>query len=173
VNAIETLLANLERRVPNADTELIRPRNPQGRWILDVELNGWLVVVAWIPLRGFGITAGPLIDEEQPGYGLGPDELYPGTAEDLAKHVVKLLKRKKRTSPPRSVALRELRARCGLTQNELAERLEIQQGTVSKLERSRRIDVSKLAELVAAMGGELELWVRFPDDAPVRLLPQG
>ncbi|MGE0708792.1 MAG: helix-turn-helix domain-containing protein [Planctomycetota bacterium] len=171
MNAIEELLTTLETRLPAVRLELIRPRDPKGRWILEVEHDEWLVVVVWIPLRGFGLTAGPADDEEAVAYGQSADQSYPGGGEELAEHVVKLLKGKKRTSPPRSVALREIRARCGLTQAELAERLAIRQGTISKLERSEQLDVSKLSQLVQAMGGELELWVRFPDDAPVKLLP--
>lgn len=94
----------------------------------------------------------------------------PSWVDVLAEHVVRLLTTKKRTSPPRSVALSEIRARCGLTQADVAKRLSLRQGTVSKLERSARLDVDKLSELVQALGGELELWVRFPDDAPVKLM---
>jgi DNA-binding XRE family transcriptional regulator len=169
VNAMETLVATVSSRLPKADTELVRPRNPSGRWTLDVELDGWLAVVVWIPRRGFGVTAGPL--DAEPSYGENLDQAYPGSAEDVAEQVVKLVKNKKRTSPPHSVALHEIRARCGLSQADVANRLAVRQGTVSKLERNVGLDVNKLASLVNAMGGELELWVRFPDDAPVKLLP--
>lgn len=169
MNSIEKLLVALKKRLPKAVAELIRPRDSKGRWTLEVEHDGWLAVLVWIPLRGFGVTVGPV--DEDAGYGENPDQAYPGDADDLVDHVVQLLKTKSRTSPPRSVALKEIRARCGVTQAEIAERLSIQQGTVSKLERSEHLDVSKLSEVVRAMGGELELWVRFPDDAPVKLLP--
>ena len=169
MNAIEKLLADLKKRLPRAESELIRPRDPKSRWTLEVEHDGWLALVVWIPLRGFGLTVGPL--DQDAGYGENPEQAYPGDPETLLDHIVQLLKTKKRTSPPRSVALREIRARCGVTQAEVANRLKIEQGTVSKLERSQRLDVERLSEVVEAMGGELELWVRFPDDAPVRLLP--
>lgn len=169
MNPIEKLLVGLRKRLPKAGTELIRPRDPTGRWTLDVEHDGWLAVVVWIPQRGFGLSVGPL--GEDSSYGENPDQAYPGAADTLLDHIVGLLKTKKRTSPPRSVALKEIRARCGVTQAEIAERLAIQQGTVSKLERSERLDVNMLSEVVQAMGGELELWVRFPADAPVKLLP--
>jgi DNA-binding XRE family transcriptional regulator len=166
---METLVATVRKRLPKADTELIRPRSRVGRWTLDVELDGWLAVVVWIPRRGFGVTAGPL--EGEASYGEGVDQAYPGSAEEVAKQVVKLVKMKKRTSPRLSVALHEIRARCGLSQADVASRLAIRQGTVSKLERNEGLDVNKLASLVSAMGGELELWVRFPDDAPIKLVP--
>jgi transcriptional regulator with XRE-family HTH domain len=169
VNAIEKLIVALRKRLPKSECELIRPRDPKGRWTLEVEHDGWLAVVVWIPQRGFGITVGPM--DEDAGYGDSPEQAYPGDADDLVDDVVKLLKDKVRSSPPRSVALKEIRARYGFTQAELAERLAIEQGTVSKLERSERLDVTRLSEVVKAMGGELEVWVRFPDDAPVKLLP--
>ena len=168
MNQIQKLAALLAKQLPRADLELIRPRDPKGRWTLEVEHAGWLAVVLWLPSRGFGLHAGPLDDEA--GYGENLDEAYPGDAHDLADHIVGLLTTRTRTSPPRSVALKELRARCGLTQADVAKRLSMRQGTISKLERSARLDVDKLSELVKAMGGELELWVRFPDDAPVKLL---
>lgn len=171
MNAIEELAGVVRRRLPRrAAMELIRPRDERsGRWTLDVELDGWLVVIVWLPARGFGLTAGPVDDEA--AYGENLEEAYPGDPTILAERAIDLLRRRLRTAPPRSVALRELRARCGLSQAEVAARLEVQQGTVSKLERSADIDVKKLASLVRAMGGELELWVRFPLEAPVRLLP--
>lgn len=168
MNQIMKLVAALKKQLPKADLELIRPRDPKGRWTLEVEHAGWLGVVVWLPSRGFGLRVGPL--DEEAAYGENLDEVYPGEADDLAEHVVRLLTTKKRTSPPRSVALKEIRARCGLTQADVARRLSMRQGTVSKLERSTRLDVDKLSELVQAMGGELELWVRFPDDAPVKLM---
>jgi DNA-binding XRE family transcriptional regulator len=169
VNPIEKVDRGVRKRLPKADTELLSPRDPDGRWVLDVEHDGWLAVVVWVPRRGFGMTVRPMDDPS--AYGEGPDVAYPADAEQLVDSVVTHLRGKRRTSPPRSVALRELRARCGATQAEVAARLSVKQGTVSKLERRERLDVGTLSELVAAMGGELELWVRFPDDAPVRLSP--
>lgn len=166
---MEKLFGDLRKRLPGARSELIRPRDPRGRWTLEVEHEGWLAVVVWLPLRGFALTAGPV--DEEAGYGENPDQVYPGDPDELVGHVVQLLRSRRRTSPPRSVVLKELRARCGLTQVELAERLAVQQGTVSKLERSAHLDVGKLSDAVRAMGGELELWVRFPDEAPVKLSP--
>lgn len=171
MNAIERLLASVRRRLPGADAELIRPRDPAGRWTLDVEYDGWVAAVVWVPRRGFGLTARPL--DEEPAYGENPDQVHPEGAAAVADQVVHLLRKRQRTAPPRAVALRELRARYGLSQADLAGRLSVQQGTISKLERREGLEVTKLAELVQAMGGELELWVRFPDEPPLRLLTPG
>ena len=170
MNQIEELAKKIGERLPDAQVDLIRPRDADGRWTLDVERDGWLVVVAWMPKRGFAVTARP-VDEDPVAYGTGPDEAYPdeGVAE-LAVRVERLLEEKRATSPPRAVVLRELRSRLNLSQVEIARRVECTQGALSKLERRGDMPVSVLARIVKAMGGDLELWVRFPDESPVRLL---
>jgi transcriptional regulator with XRE-family HTH domain len=59
--------------------------------------------------------------------------------------------------------LREVRAACELTQAELAERLNIDQPNVSRLEQRSDVHVSTLADYVAALGGRLELLAVFPE----------
>jgi DNA-binding Xre family transcriptional regulator len=59
--------------------------------------------------------------------------------------------------------LAELRGALNLTQEELAERLEIAQSNVSRLEGRDDMLISTLREVVAAMGGELHLEAVFPD----------
>ena len=58
--------------------------------------------------------------------------------------------------------LREVRAACELTQEQLAERLHIDQPNVSRLENRSDVHVSTLADYVAALGGRLELLAVFP-----------
>lgn len=59
--------------------------------------------------------------------------------------------------------LREIRERLSeLSQEELAELLDVTQGYVSKLERHGDMQISKLYELVRALGGEVEIHARFP-----------
>jgi hypothetical protein len=57
--------------------------------------------------------------------------------------------------------LRELRAGCGLTQEELAGRLRMSQSDVSKLERRHDVRLSSLRRYVAATGGRLQLRARY------------
>ncbi|HEX9937146.1 MAG TPA: XRE family transcriptional regulator [Longimicrobium sp.] len=61
------------------------------------------------------------------------------------------------------IALNELRQARGLTQEELACRLETGQPSVSRLERRRDVRLSTLREVVEAMGGELKVVAHFPD----------
>lgn len=61
------------------------------------------------------------------------------------------------------MALQELRQQRGLTQQQLADRLEMQQAAVSKMESQTDIHLSTLRRIVAAMGGRLKLVATFPD----------
>jgi DNA-binding transcriptional regulator YiaG len=64
----------------------------------------------------------------------------------------------------------ELRKRiAGLTQVEVAELLDTTQSHLSQLERRDDMLLSSLADLVHALGGELELRARFPDGRIVRI----
>lgn len=59
--------------------------------------------------------------------------------------------------------LAELRGVRNLTQAELAERLQISQSNVSRLEHRDDILLSTLRQVVEAMGGELKVEAVFPD----------
>lgn len=59
--------------------------------------------------------------------------------------------------------LAELRGTLGVTQEELASRLEISQSNVSRLERRRDMLVSTLRDVVEAYGGQLRLIADFTD----------
>jgi transcriptional regulator with XRE-family HTH domain len=62
-----------------------------------------------------------------------------------------------------AIDLAELRGALNLTQEEMAERLDISQSNVSRLEQRDDILVSTLRQVVEAMGGELELHAAFPE----------
>lgn len=61
-----------------------------------------------------------------------------------------------------ALALSELREAKDLTQVQLAKRLGIDQGAVSKIERRTDMYLSTLQNVIAAMGGKLEMTARFP-----------
>jgi len=61
-----------------------------------------------------------------------------------------------------ALALSELREAQDLTQVELARKLGIDQGAVSKIERRTDMYLSTLRNVIAAMGGKLELTAHFP-----------
>lgn len=61
-----------------------------------------------------------------------------------------------------SMALPEIRRAIGLTQIELAGKLEIGQGNISKLESAADMYLTTLRKYVEALGGELHLTAEFP-----------
>lgn len=61
-----------------------------------------------------------------------------------------------------ALALAELREAQDLTQVELAAKLGIDQGAVSKIERRTDMYLSTLRNIIQAMGGQLELTACFP-----------
>ena len=63
-----------------------------------------------------------------------------------------------------AMALQELRQKRHLTQQQLAERLNLQQAAVSKMEGQAGMHVGTLQRIIAAMGGKLKLVAQFPDE---------
>ncbi|HKT15703.1 MAG TPA: XRE family transcriptional regulator [Allosphingosinicella sp.] len=61
------------------------------------------------------------------------------------------------------VSLEQLREGLGISQQELASVMDVQQPAISKLVRRPDMKVSTLRELIAAMGGELHITATFPD----------
>ena len=71
------------------------------------------------------------------------------------------------------LTLQELRKAMKLTQEQLAEMLDIRQATIAQTEKRRDLMLSTLRSYVEAMGGKLSLTAEFPDRAPVSLVGFG
>jgi transcriptional regulator with XRE-family HTH domain len=69
--------------------------------------------------------------------------------------------------------LQELRKAREMTQARLADILGVTQDNVSRIEKRSDILLSTLRSYVEAMGGELDLVVKFPDRAPVHIQSLG
>ncbi len=67
------------------------------------------------------------------------------------------------------MTLRDLRKAHSLTQERMAEALNISQDGVSRIEQRSDFLLSTLRSYVEAMGGKLRLVVEFPDRKPVTL----
>lgn len=67
------------------------------------------------------------------------------------------------------MTLQALRRQLEITQEGLAERLDIRQSNVSKVEQRSDMLISTLRSYVEALGGTLELVVHIPGRAPVTL----
>ncbi len=59
--------------------------------------------------------------------------------------------------------LQELRKSRNVTQVDLANTMQVEQASISKLEKREDMYVSTLREYVKALGGELKLVAAFPD----------
>jgi transcriptional regulator with XRE-family HTH domain len=71
------------------------------------------------------------------------------------------------------IALHELREHRGITQDQLAARIDTSRPNVSRIERGDDIRLSTLQRYVAALGGELEIVARFPGGEEQTLLGTG
>jgi transcriptional regulator with XRE-family HTH domain len=67
------------------------------------------------------------------------------------------------------MTLKELRKALDLTQETVAEALNVKQVNVSQLEKRSDFLLSTLRRYVEAMGGELDLVARFPGKASVKI----
>lgn len=168
MNAIESLQRQIERSLPAAWTRLRVPRRATGMWWMDAKLDDHVVTVQWSPARGFGVSASALSD----GFGEGPEETFDQTRAAAAR-VLELLEEGEHTQPPRDVVLRELRASLELTQEQVAERLGVQQAAVSRLERREDMTLGSLRRYVAALGATLEITIHMESGDVVRLAPSG
>ena len=61
------------------------------------------------------------------------------------------------------IALQELRHSLGLTQEQVAQALDIKQSSLSKLENQDDMYITTLIRLIHALGGRLKLVASFPD----------
>ena len=66
-------------------------------------------------------------------------------------------------------SLGELRRAAGKAQAEIASTLKIKQPSVSKIENQADMYLSTLKSYVEAIGGQLDLIVRLPSRAPLRI----
>ena len=63
--------------------------------------------------------------------------------------------------------LRTLREVAGISQEELAERLDVKQPYISQLEGRENITLNTLVGVVVALGGSIDITINFPEKAPV------
>jgi transcriptional regulator with XRE-family HTH domain len=72
-----------------------------------------------------------------------------------------------------AVTLQQMRKARALTQKKLAKKLGVGQVAISKLESRSDLLLSTLRTYIEAMGGTLDLIVRFPNGQPVKLVTLG
>lgn len=65
--------------------------------------------------------------------------------------------------------LGELRAQRGLTQQGIADALDVSQANISRIEHEDDLYLSTLGAYVEALGGELDISARFPDGEVIKV----
>jgi transcriptional regulator with XRE-family HTH domain len=83
----------------------------------------------------------------------------------LPKKEQKAIKKRSAELIAEEATLRQLREARERSQVEMAEKLHINQASVSKLERRTDMYLSTLRSFIEAMGGKLEIVARFPNQA--------
>jgi len=64
--------------------------------------------------------------------------------------------------------LRAVRELTGISQEELAERLEVGQSYISRLERRDNVTLATLVRIIDALGGSIDITINLPERAPVK-----
>jgi Helix-turn-helix domain len=157
-NPIESLRERLSHRFPGASLTVDAPAVETGSWFMDATLQGYALVIEWRPGRGFGLST----PTEGDAF-LGPDEVYEDV-DSAFERARALLLSQTPTKPPGRATLPEIREARRLSQAELANRLSINQGACSRMERRSDMLIGTLRNVVTAMGGELYLVAKFPDE---------
>jgi len=67
------------------------------------------------------------------------------------------------------MTLQALRKQLEITQESMAERLDVRQGNVSRFENRSDMLISTLRDYLEAMGGRLELVAHLPGRAPITI----
>jgi hypothetical protein len=146
----------LQTEIPDVKVEIDPPGLPEGEWWLDLSRGGFETTVAWRPAFGFGIFT------SEPEYGDRPDEIY-RNADKAARRICQLEAKRRLGSEGSKMWLKDLRSIIGEAQVVVAERLHIKQAAVSRLESRSDLLLSSLVSYVEAIGGHVEMRVRFDD----------
>ena len=151
--AVRQFLEALDTMHPGLSVSCEKGGDKLHDWWIDVGHRGGSFTVHWAPDSGFVLHPA----SADAAYGEMPPERYADTAM-LLRRAEQLLE----GGEVGSVDLRDLRQMQGLSQAELAARLGIQQAAVSKVERRQDLPLDTLSAIVKALGGTLELKVKFP-----------
>jgi DNA-binding XRE family transcriptional regulator len=158
---VRQLLEALETMHPGLSVSSEKGGDMAGDWWIDVGHRRGSFTVHWAPASGFGLH--PASNEA--AFGELPSESYADTAM-LLRRVAQLVE----DGEVGAAKLRDLRAVQGLSQADLAARLGIQQAAVSKVERRQDLHLDTLSAIITALGGTLEMKVKFPGgEVPLKM----
>lgn len=94
-------------------------------------------------------------------------------AETMSAEMIEASDRRARELLDEYDTLQKLRRALDLTQEHIGRKMGKKQVSVAQLEKRSDFLLSTLRDYVEALGGELELVVKFKDHAPVRLAGMG
>jgi transcriptional regulator with XRE-family HTH domain len=157
MNAIQKLKDHVLTLFSSAKTEIVAPLRDNGFWSLDVDLADIALSVHWREGSGFDLSV-----VRPDSYGEGADE-HVESFDAAAARIEQLLGGDENISPPINVLLRRVREQRGITQQQLAATLKVKQASISGIERREDIQLSTLRKFVEALGGSIEVFLRFPD----------
>lgn len=165
-NPFSELLDALRAEGLSVQADIDAPETGEGEWWADIVLDGWKATVSWRAATKFGVYT------SEDGFGFKPDEVY----ADVGKAALRLLQLRRRTERDTDLAtaltLKDVRQLTAVSQETIAERLKKGQAEVSRLEAREDAKLSTIDEFVRALGGTLEISVRFDDfSGPLALRP--
>lgn len=152
---INEFLRLIKAAFPELRADLEPSPTPSGSWWIDLRGREWGFPVSWRADLGFGFYTDPDV-----GFGERPSETY-SDAQLAARRAATLVREAELGRAPKPMGLAELRELRQVTQSALAERLHKSQAAVSKLEARNEVQIGTLRETVMALGGHLEICVRF------------
>jgi len=166
MSPIEQLSRELKSHFPQAQIDLRKADDPNGFQFLNLRSNGFEVAVEWKHDEGFGVSS--FCDDTHDLAGLfeTPDDWY--TSKEAVFHRIVSLVLDQKSTKPSVTTISEMRQERGVSQEALAERLNVKQATYSKMERREDVRVSSLRRVIEAMGGRLLIQAIFPDTRDVR-----
>jgi hypothetical protein len=159
--AVRQFMEALETIYPDLSVSCEKGGDRTGDWWVDVGHQTGSFTVHWEAKEGFGLHP----ESGEAVFGELPPERYSDTAM-LLRRVEQLVDH----GEIGRAGLRELREVQGLSQADVAARLGIQQAAVSKVERRRDLHLDTLEAIVKALGGTLEMKVKFPGgEVPLKM----
>lgn len=154
-NAIEKFKQSLKQLCPKVEISVEPGGVKAGNFWLDIGHGEEMVTIEWRPNQGFGIYA-----KNSEAFGDRPQEIFTDP-QRAARRSAQLLAGDAFEKKP---WLRQLRDLYEIPQEEMARRMGVGQAAVSRFESRRgEIKLQMMMDAVAAMGGQVEIRVHFPD----------
>jgi hypothetical protein len=151
--AISELISELQTKGLRAHA-IDAPKNENGEWFMDLTFERFHTTIGYRADAGFGVFTSEGL------YGGRPDEVF-REPRQAAIRVLQLAQQWAKNARLRSPGLRDLRHIVEQPQTRVAAALGGDQASISRLEMRDDHKLSTIADYVRALGGDLELRVRF------------